>query len=76
MILLRARVENGRIVLDDPTTLPDGIVIDLVADDEDDDRADVERRALHEVLCMSWDTAEAGRLRPPSEILDELNRRR
>ena len=31
---LRARVEKGRLVLDEPTTLPDGTVIDLVADDK------------------------------------------
>ena len=33
---LQARVEKGRLVLDQPTTLPDGMVIDLVADDEGD----------------------------------------
>lgn len=37
MSQLRARVENGRLVLDEPTTLPEGTVIDLVADDEGDD---------------------------------------
>jgi hypothetical protein len=31
---LRARVENGRLVLDEPTTLPNGTVLDLVLDDE------------------------------------------
>ncbi|MGH9734044.1 MAG: hypothetical protein ACRD8A_05600 [Candidatus Acidiferrales bacterium] len=45
---LRARVENGRIVLDEPTTLPDGTIIQLVADDEGDDLTDAERRALHQ----------------------------
>jgi hypothetical protein len=69
---LRARVENGRLVLDEPTTLPEGTTIDLVADDESDDLTDVERRALHEVLSSSWESAEAGRLRPASAILDEL----
>jgi len=35
----RARVENGaRLVLDEPTTLPEATVVDLVADDEGDDR--------------------------------------
>jgi hypothetical protein len=47
---LRARVENGRLVLDEPTTLPDGMVIDLVADDEGDDLTDQERKALHDAL--------------------------
>jgi len=73
---LRARVEKGRIVLNEPTTLRDGTVIDLVADDEGDDLTDEERRALHEALSTSWQSAEAGHLKPASKILDELRRRR
>jgi hypothetical protein len=67
----RARVENGRLVLDEPTTLPEGTIVDLVADDEGDDLTDEERRVLHEALSASWKSAEAGRLRPVSDILDE-----
>ena len=73
---LRARVEKGRIILDEPTTLPEGTVVDLVADDEGDNLTDDERRILHEALEASWKSAEAGRLRPASEILDELRHRR
>jgi hypothetical protein len=73
---LQARVENGRLVLDEPTTLPDGTVVDLVADDDGDDLTDEERRHLHEQLSASWTSAEAGRLQPASAILDELRRRR
>ena len=73
---LRARVENGRLVLDEPTTLPEGTVINLVADDQDDDLTDEERRALHETLSRSWKSSEAGRLRPASGILNELRQRR
>jgi hypothetical protein len=73
---LQARVENGRLVLDEPTTLPEGTVVDLVADDEGDDLTDEERRALHEALSASWKSAESGRLRPASAILDELRRNR
>ncbi len=73
---LRARVENGRIILDEPTTLPDGTVVDLVADDEGDNLTEDERRVLHEALQASWRSAEAGRLRPASEILGELRHRR
>lgn len=71
---LRARVEKGRLVLDEPTTLPDGTVVDLVADDEGDALTNEERRALHEALSAS--SAEEGRLRPATGILDELRRRR
>ena len=80
----RARVEKGRLVLDEPTTLPEGTVVDLVADDEGDDLTDDEgddltddeRRALHEALSASWKSTETGRLRPVSAILDELCQRR
>lgn len=73
---LRARVEKGRLVLDEPTTLPEGTVVDLVADDEGDDLTNEERRALNEALSTSWKSAEAGRLQPASRILDELRRQR
>ena len=73
---LRARVEKGRLVLDEPTTLPEGTAVDLVADDQGDDLTEDERRALHEALSASWKSADAGRLRPASAILDELRERR
>jgi hypothetical protein len=73
---LRARVEKGRLVVDEPTTLPEGTVVDLVADDEGDDLTEEERRALHEALSACWESAEAERLRPASAILDDLRQRR
>jgi hypothetical protein len=73
---LRARVEKGRLVLDEPTALPEGTVVDLVVDDEGDDLTEEERRVLHEALSASWKSAEAGHLRPASAILDELHKRR
>jgi hypothetical protein len=73
---LQARVEKGRLVLDEPTTLPEGTVVDLVADDDGDDLSEEERRVLHEALTTSWESAEAGRLRPASALLDELRQRR
>jgi hypothetical protein len=76
MNTLRARVTKGRLILDEPTTLPEGTVVALVADDEGDDLSDEERQLLHEALSTSWKSAEAGRLRPASEILEELRRRR
>ena len=72
----RARVKDGRLILDVPTTLPEGTVVDLVADDEGDDLTDDERRVLHEALARSKASAEAGHLRPASAILDELRQRR
>ena len=73
---LRARVEKGRLVLDEPTTLPEGTVVHLVADDEDDDLTDDERNALHVALSASWKSAGVGRLPSASAILNELRQRR
>lgn len=73
---LRARVEKGRIVLDEPTSLPEGTVIELVADDEGDDLTDDERRDLHQALLASSKSAEAGRVRPAASVLNALRRRR
>jgi hypothetical protein len=73
---LKARVKNGRLQLDEPTALPDGTVVDLVADDEGDDLSPEERRALHDALAASWLSAEAGQLRSASEVLDEIRRKR
>jgi hypothetical protein len=61
---------------DEPTTLPEKTVIDLVADHPRDDLTDEERRVLHEALSASWKSAEADRLRSASAILDELRQRR
>ena len=76
MTPLRARVQNGRLLLDEPTTLPEGTVVQLVADDEGDDLTEAERRALHEALSASWKSAESGQVRPASEVLNDLRRRR
>ena len=73
---LRARVEKGRLVLDEPTTLPDGTVVDLVLDDEGDDLSESDREALHAALTRSWESATDGRVRPASTSIDELRARR
>jgi hypothetical protein len=76
MTPLRARVENGRLHLDEPTALPDGTELDLVIDDEGDDLTDHERQALHETLLRSWTSVQAGELRSASALVDELRRKR
>ena len=72
---LRAQVKDGRLVLDEPTSLPDGTVLDLVMDDEGDDLNDEEREALHVHLAAAWESVRMGRVRPADEILDELRSR-
>lgn len=66
MHALEARVENGRIKLDEPTGLPEGELVELVPLDEvflggGDDLDDEERAALHESIREGIDDMEAGR---------------
>jgi hypothetical protein len=75
----RRRIEVGpvwRLHLDEPTALRDGTELNLVIDDEGDDRTDQERQALHEMLLGSWTSAQAGELRSASALVDELRRKR
>jgi hypothetical protein len=58
---LRARVQNGRLKLDEPTDLPEGAEIDLLA--IEDDGLDPEERAeLHVSLDRALEDKQAGRM--------------
>ena len=72
---LRARVHNGRLVVDEPTDLPEGTVLDLVVDDEGDDMDDAERAALDASITRALDAARAGRVRPAADVVADLRRR-
>lgn len=69
---LRARVRNGRLVLDEPTELPEGAVVDLVVDDETDDLDDAECAALDRAISHASESLRAGLGRPADEVLREL----
>ena len=69
---LRAKVENGRLILDEPTTLPNGTIVDLVVDDEGDDLSEEDRQALHDAIERSLDSAERGNTRPASATITDL----
>lgn len=62
-------------LLDEPTTLPEGAVFDLVVDDEGDDLDAAEREALHAHLAAAWEAVKQGRVRPVEDILVELRAR-
>lgn len=62
---LKAHVHNGRLVLDEPTNLPEGEVVYLqpmaaIVGDGDDDFEDEERQALHRALDEGIAAARAG----------------
>jgi len=75
-MVIRAKVQSGRIVVDEPTSLPEGTTLDLAVEDEGDDLDAEERAALHAHLEASWRSAQEGRVRPVSELLAELRARR
>lgn len=68
---LRATVHNGRLVLDEPTELPEGTVVEFVTADWDD-LDDEDRARLHAALERADAEANAGLGRPVSEFLKEL----
>ena len=73
---VRAQVNHGRLVVDEPTSLPEGTVVDLVVEDEGDDLDAAEREALDAAISRSWEEAQAGKVRPASELLMEFNKQR
>jgi len=72
MKTLKAEVKNGRLVLDEPTSLPKGTVLELSLAEPEDELDPEERAALHQALAESWESARAGRLRPVDELLEDL----
>jgi len=73
---IRAHVKNGRLIVDQPTDLPEGTVLDLVVDDEGDDLDAKERAALDAALAKSLEQSKRGETRPASEVLRQLRDRR
>jgi hypothetical protein len=71
---VRARVVQGRLVMDEPTSLPEGTILDLVMDDEGDDLPAPERAARDAALSRAWQQAQAGSGRPIADVIDELRR--
>ena len=72
METLRARVEKGRLVLDEPTALPEGTVLELCVAQAEDELDSEERAALRGALGESWAAARAGRVRPVEKLLEDL----
>jgi hypothetical protein len=71
---LKARVQNGRLVIDEPTELPEGTEVALVALDPGDWLDPADRAALHRALRASQEDVEAGRLVEVDEVLGALSR--
>lgn len=78
---LKAHVHNGRLVLDEPTDLPEGEVIELVAlrdlpADDDDELDDDERERLHAALREGIEQMQRGETIDAAEALAALRAHR
>lgn len=71
---LRACVKDGRLVIDEPTSLPEGTVLDLGLDDEGDDLDATERKARNAALLAAWQQAQAGMGRSATDVIKDLRR--
>jgi hypothetical protein len=76
----KAHVHNGRLVLDEPTDLPEGEEIELVLADEvlaggGDYLDDEQRERLHESIDRGLADVNAGRTVDAGEVLEGLRAR-
>ena len=72
---IKARVQKGRLTLDEPSDLPEGTEIEMLPLDPGDWLDETDRAALHEALRQSDADIAAGRLVDAEEILRELRSR-
>jgi hypothetical protein len=68
----KAHVARGRLVLDEPTALPEGTEVDLLPLDPGDWLDAADRAALHQALVASQEDVETGRLFDAEEVLRDL----
>ena len=75
---LKARVHNGRLVLDEPTELPEGEIVELVPRDAalDDEFDDEERAQLRQALDEGIEQMKAGQTIDVAEAMAELRAHR
>lgn len=60
-LTLKAHVRGGRLVLDEPTELPEGSEVELVVADDGDELDNDDRARLHAALERSAEQFRAGR---------------
>ena len=70
----KIQVRNGRLVLDEPTNLPDGAEVEVLV--IDDELTAEERAELHASLDRALDDSDAGRGMDAWEFLDRYRARR
>lgn len=75
MSSIRARVRNGRLIVDEPTSLPEGTELDLVVDDAGDGLDEAERAELDAAITRAWTSVQAGEGRTADDVLADLTGR-
>lgn len=75
MSTIRARVRNGRLIVDEPTDLPEGTELDLVVDGAGDGLDEAERTALDAAIARAWASVQAGEGRLAADVLADLTKR-
>ena len=73
---VRAKVRDGRLLVDEPTSLPDGTELELVVDDGGDELDVDELAALNASLTAGLEQARRGETMPIEDILAKLRLRR
>jgi hypothetical protein len=72
MLALKARVKDGRLVLNEPTDLPEGEEVLLEIAEQGDDLDDDDRARLHAALERSVAQAQVGKLVPAAAVMSKL----
>jgi hypothetical protein len=80
MHAMKAQVKNGRLILDEPTDLPEGEVVyvrlvDGIVPAGEDGMDEQERAALHQELEASLAEADAGQTEDFGKMISELRSR-
>lgn len=76
MQALKAHVENGRIVVDDPVDLPEGTKLEVYVGEPDDDMSEQERAELLRSIDDGLEDVDAGDVREFKEVVSSLGTRR
>ena len=74
-MVIKGRVEAGRLKVDEPVDLPNGTEIELTPLDPEDLMDESERAAFHKLLDESEEDVKAGRLIDAAEFLKGLRSR-
>ncbi len=72
---VRGHVKNGRLLVDEPTGLPEGTEVELVAADDVDELPPEERAKLFGFIAESIRTHVPGTGTPADVLLAELRQR-